>query len=728
MPSFKFKVDSALLRELGERLVGKPHIALAELVKNSFDADARRVTVRIEEDSIEVADNGHGMTKDEFNAFWMRIGSPHKDQQKLSRRFHRPLTGSKGVGRLAGQFLARNMRIITMGEGKEAQEFVGFVNWEEASSTGELTEATVKYDTRDASAPYPEGSRTGTKIVLEGLNQVWDANAMKDLAREIWWLQPPFRTNPRLKSDEQKDFSVVLQSYDSKLAQQFEQQMQAILQLYYARIVGELKTVRKDGSGVVNVSVEWEDGKTAHEQYHVPDCRLHMVNFEIRVYHLQRRQKYGVKVQETRDYLNRFGNVHIYDAGFHLPYYGPDLDWLRIESDHAHRLSRSMLLPESLQVSGGMEYLPTQSRLLGVVNVDTGLERQQALREGNAKEQTHLQVQITRDRLVENQAYQNLFHAVRWALDFYATRETLRVYEDKKDNDEGGEPAGEKLARIEQALERVERDLDERTYKALREDVREAAAAVDAETEKRIKQANLLGTLATAGISALSFQHEFNKQFNILEAHLGKLEALGKSQASASAVRDIAENLRAWQKNIVATRSLFMNLAESENRTVTKRFRAAHLLGTVAEQTSILLRGIPVEQDEIDEELRLPRGTFAEWSAIFQNVFLNAANAMLDSEERRISVSARKNGKEHSILVQDTGSGVDLDEADGLFEPFVRRGEISEERKALGYGGMGLGLTIVRMLARNLGCEVSFTEPDAGFSTAFRLSWNESHE
>ncbi|MEI6128403.1 MAG: hypothetical protein WCQ99_17805, partial [Pseudomonadota bacterium] len=35
-----FSVDSMLLRELGERLVGRPHIALAELVKNSYDADA----------------------------------------------------------------------------------------------------------------------------------------------------------------------------------------------------------------------------------------------------------------------------------------------------------------------------------------------------------------------------------------------------------------------------------------------------------------------------------------------------------------------------------------------------------------------------------------------------------------------------------------------------------------------------------------------------------------
>src|SRR5262245_14079483 len=88
-----FSVDSALLRELGERLVGKPHIALAELIKNSYDADAQRVIVRIDidNDRIEIVDDGHGMTEKEFIGFWMRIGSPHKEGQQVSRLLGRLL-------------------------------------------------------------------------------------------------------------------------------------------------------------------------------------------------------------------------------------------------------------------------------------------------------------------------------------------------------------------------------------------------------------------------------------------------------------------------------------------------------------------------------------------------------------------------------------------------------------------------------------------------------------
>ena len=112
MPTLPFTVDAELLRELGERLVGKPHIALAELIKNSYDADATQVTIKFSpsEDCIEVSDNGHGMTFEEFRGFWMRIGTTHK-RERRSKNLGRQLTGSKGVGRLAVQFLANRMTI-----------------------------------------------------------------------------------------------------------------------------------------------------------------------------------------------------------------------------------------------------------------------------------------------------------------------------------------------------------------------------------------------------------------------------------------------------------------------------------------------------------------------------------------------------------------------------------------------------------------------------------------
>jgi len=98
----------------------------------------------------------------------------------------------------------------------------------------------------------------------------------------------------------------------------------------------------------------------------------------------------------------------------------------------------------------------------------------------------------------------------------------------------------------------------------------------------------------------------------------------------------------------------------------------------------------------------------AEWTAIFQNVLLNAANALIDARKKVVKISSHRHGNSRQVLIQDTGVGVDLDDSEALFKPFVRRLKISKERKALGLGGTGLGLTIVRMIAGHLDCKVRF--------------------
>ena len=238
--SIQFTVDSALLRELGERLVGKPHIALAELVKNSYDADARKVEIRMFPDRIEVRDNGHGMTFEEFQNFWMRIGTPHKQEQGVSRDFKRPLTGSKGVGRLAVQFLAREVEVHTVAKSNTASELDARVDWDLAVEAGDLTQAEAFYFEISRQEIFPDDFQHGTVVILTRLNNEWSPQNVAGIAQEIWPLQPPFRANPRVSSDLAKDFVVELWSDDPEKTKQFEAQIKAYLGLWDARLVGEL--------------------------------------------------------------------------------------------------------------------------------------------------------------------------------------------------------------------------------------------------------------------------------------------------------------------------------------------------------------------------------------------------------------------------------------------------------------------------------------------------------
>ena len=162
----KFQVDSALLRELGERLVGQSHIALAELIKNAYDADATVCTVQFGDDEILVSDNGHGMSEDEFLKFWMRIGTTNKQKTLVSRKLKRPITGSKGVGRLSAQFLANQMSLTTSSEEDSSVALIAEVDWDSAIAANELTEAKATYWTKDRTVSFAGQSRHGRAIAF----------------------------------------------------------------------------------------------------------------------------------------------------------------------------------------------------------------------------------------------------------------------------------------------------------------------------------------------------------------------------------------------------------------------------------------------------------------------------------------------------------------------------------------------------------------------------------
>ena len=727
MPTLPFTVDAELLRELGERLVGKPHIALAELIKNSYDADATQVTIKFSpsEDCIEVSDNGHGMTFEEFRGFWMRIGTTHK-RERRSKNLGRQLTGSKGVGRLAVQFLANRMTIRTVPEGSD-EWLEAKVSWEEAVKAGELTEVTVECIRNQSCAPFLHG----TSIILSELKDKWEIDSVRKLASEVWWLQPPFGAAISYRDNSKDRFRVHFQSTQQDYAETFEKQMEAIKSIWIARLVG------KNVNGKVTLSLQFPGEQPMIHEYSIADFfhnegkfnkaeNLNNAHFEIRIYDLSGRQKFGIKVGEAREYFATHGGVHVYDGNFRLPYYGlPTSDWLRLEYDHSHRKTVSQFFPREIQVRRALNDLPTLGRVLGVVNVNTS-------------EEPNLKTMITRDRLIETPAYEDLVSMVRYAIDWYANETARRKIEAKK-RDASSEPTSAKFERVEQILEQYEPEIPPNIYQEIYEKVQEATITAKTNQELVLEQIGLLAPLATAGISALSYQHELKKQFTYIEDAIDRIKTV---QTFASFLRysskkagelELKQNLNSlnadlssWLERAKATNSLFDYIADAENTKLRQRFRAMPVIKDIAAQTTFLARGIEIDYSQLDDQLYLPKASFAEWGAIFQNVFTNAFNAVLDSPRRLLHISSRSHEKSREILIQDTGQGIDLQKADKLFEPFERASKISAERQALGYGGTGLGLTIVRLLADNIGCRVQFVAPQDGFSTAFSIRWRET--
>ena len=718
MEILRFKVDAELLRELGERLVGKPHVALAELIKNSYDADATEVTIKFlpNEDRIEVHDKGHGMTYEDFKNFWMRIGTTHKKGEKHSRNFGRPMTGSKGVGRLAVQFLANRLIIQTVPEDGEGEWLEAKINWQEAIKFKEyLTEVEVKCNLNPSCRPF----KKGTSIILKGLKHVWNSESIRNLASEVWWLQPPFGSTSSSLDNSKDHFRIRFQSTQQDFEKEFERQMDAVKSIWIARLVG------KSSNGEVTLSLEFPGEDTIAHKYKIADFphnnrkfdktkNLNTCHFEIRIYNLQGKQKFGIKVDEARKYFSEHGGVHVYDGGFRLPYYGlSESDWLKLEYAHSHRQTVSKLLPENIQkFPKALHNLPTLGRVLGVVNVNTSNE-------------PNLNIMVTRDRLTETTAYEDLKKTIRFAFDWYANETTRRKIEEKK-QETSTEPISLKFDRVEKVLEAYESDIPKEIYKDIYNEVQEVTIAVKNEQELVLEQMGMLASLATAGISALSYQHELKKQFAYIENTINRMKNIETmSPELQKNLQSLSADLASWLKRAKATNLLFDYIADTENTQQGQSLRAKAVIEEITNQTGFLARGTEIDYSQINSHLRLPEASFAEWGAIFQNVFINAFNAMLDSPKCRLHISFRPHGKSREILIQDTGYGINLKNADRLFEPFQRASKISAERKALGYGGTGLGLTIVRLLANNIGCRVRFVDPEDGFKTAFSIQWRE---
>lgn len=723
--TINFSVDSALLAELGERLVGKSYIALAELIKNSYDADATQVIIRFDDDALVIEDNGHGMTPEEFVMFWMRVGTPHKQEEAVSRSFKRPLTGSKGIGRLAVQFLARKLRLESVSDQNTSKMLSAIVNWDDAVSSGELISATALCKVSNSTPSFPKDSPNGTRIILSELSQQWDSDDFEDLAREVWALQPPFFHGQSVAEEARQGFEIILESSDEAAQNAFENQMAAILEIWTARIRGRLTEQEMESNDrVAQVVVEFEDGTTERQEYIVKDCFLHKAAWEIRIFTLKYRQPHGIPVQKAREYFLKFGGVHVYDANFHVPYYGPDQDWLHIEQDHSHRLKESKLLPKELQVPRGMNDLPTQSRLFGIVQVNTGHEREIAEQNHTEYLGQHLSIQPSRDRLVANKAYDNLVKAVRWSLDYYAMAYRQRQIQ-KQESLPSKEQISAKFERIEEVIEQYKSQIPEEVYDEMRSSIAAIERDRHAESQTIAAKTNLLSTLASVGISALAFQHELNRMYREIDKIAeGFKQQLGED---SNQVISLISNLEDWIERSKATRQIFSHMLEEDNRQDRRRFKAKSLIKNVYDQLGVLRRGICLDTDHIDPELRLPVGTFVEWASIFQNVFSNAINALLDTPrtERYIAVEASCQNKECHVIIQDNGTGIELGKAEMYFQPFERGLQLSPERQSLGIGGTGLGLTIVKTIAENLSCEVEFIKPTKGFNTAFKISWSD---
>ena len=751
MQSATFTVDAALLRELGDRLIGRSYIALAELVKNAYDADAIDCEIEFGEDRIVVSDNGHGMSEREFHDHWMRIGTTHKIAKRESRGLLRAMTGSKGLGRLSVQFLADEMILESTSDDEPSRHLYALVDWTDIRHGEDLDTVSVLWEMRPGGPRYPNDGSSGTRIVLNKLRFQWSADDIERLGQDVWMLRSPFRrANRRSDARTADDFYVNIDAPGIENARSaFDKLQDALFKNWKAKICGTLTDGRSDGRATITVKfqAEYPKGRETETSFRetvaLPmdvakrsgstpldsAAAIDRARFEILIFKPERRQSGGMPVGEMRDYLRTFGNVSVYDGGFRLPYYGSDHDWLEVAADQGRRIATSALLPSRLNVdSRYLLDLPAPGRIFGTVEIDTNHERLVA-EEIRAEPGRWLQIQPGRDRLADNAAFEQLRNIVRFSLDFYASRYRLLSLQ-AVEKQRAKEPPSRTFDRALAVLDRSKAEIARPAYQEVRQEIVAARKAAAKEEEHLDRRAVLLAPLATAGMTALALNHELGRELVLLERASERLRTTAASSRTSELVA-LADDIAAAARRFAALRQLFAPLLSAEDREATDRLRVRPVVRQVLRGFGSLMGRVDFDTRDVPSELRFPVGSFADWSAMIQNVLTNAWNAMLDSERATIVFAggSTKRGRQW-LRVSDTGVGlgVPLAESEVLFEPFERRLSISAGNRSIAMGGQGLGLAIVRMIARRRQAHVAFVKPEPGFATTLEMSWKGAAE
>ena len=114
----KFKTKARTIELLGRKQIRDSVTALAELMKNSYDADADwvRAYFNSNKDNIILIDNGMGMSQTDIEEKWLVLGTPSKNTAQRVSPKGRPYMGAKGIGRLAAASLGKHYIMITKTE------------------------------------------------------------------------------------------------------------------------------------------------------------------------------------------------------------------------------------------------------------------------------------------------------------------------------------------------------------------------------------------------------------------------------------------------------------------------------------------------------------------------------------------------------------------------------------------------------------------------------------
>jgi signal transduction histidine kinase len=206
-PGLHFDVSTGLKRVLGRELITNDDVAIFEMVKNSFDARADTVHLYFGDDSVVIADNGHGMSYEDLKEKWLFVAYSAKRQQNLEKDFRDVVAerghyaGSKGIGRFSSDRLGEILILQSRPKAKKRGVVHKLeINWDDFEKDDKEHFQTVPVEYSEekqfklptALGKFASKIGHGTVIEIKTLRQKWDREALLSLKSSLAKLINPF--------------------------------------------------------------------------------------------------------------------------------------------------------------------------------------------------------------------------------------------------------------------------------------------------------------------------------------------------------------------------------------------------------------------------------------------------------------------------------------------------------------------------------------------------------
>ncbi len=337
-----FKISTGLKSIIGRDLITDDYVAVFELVKNAFDAHAKKVTITFKGDKITIEDDGKGMDLDDIKDKWLFVAYSAKkegveDVELQNEEFEsyrnkirviRYFAGAKGIGRFSCDRLGSKLTLTTKKAtiNSEIEQIVVDWNQFDVDPADEFLNINVSHSTIQPLTKKQKQLEHGTILEISELGSNWTREKKIGLKTSLEKLINPFDGT---SSD---NFTILIEDDSEKGADKLEKNPRQKVNGEVRNFIFEtldLKTTQivteiDDEGNDILITVK-DRGTLVYKIRKENDTKPKLKNIKFHLFFLNRMAKANfTRLMGVRPGL--FGSIFLYKNGFRLAPYGDSGD------------------------------------------------------------------------------------------------------------------------------------------------------------------------------------------------------------------------------------------------------------------------------------------------------------------------------------------------------------------------------------------------------------------